>query len=774
MPLTIPRLDDRQYQDLLDEALARVPIHNREWTNFNESDPGVTIVELFAFLTENLLYRSNQIPERNRRKFLLLLGVPLKPASSARGIVAFTNERGPLQVLTLNDGLEVRAGQVPFRTELGLDVLPIESRMYYKRVLANPSDKLKKYYEQLYESFRGQPPVKEVTLYETVAFESDGTTGIDLGKDTVDGSLWIALLVREADKQIDDDSHKIVREAIGGKTMNIGIMPSLSVDAKQLKPGGKPPVADTALLEFKIPSIPASGGLPTDLFKRIPQYRPLEARSTVDVLTEPGIVQVTLPSASELTLWNNIDPLESGAGDFPPALEDSTLEKRLITWIRIQANASADAKLLWAGINAICVNQRNHVANESLPPGTGQPDQSATLSRTPVIPGSVSLTMVTAEGVSEKWEEIDDLLCAGSEVPVEDMRQSPGRQQTPGKPTKVFIVDRESGVIQFGDGIRGARPPYNAVIRVDYDYGVGRAGNVGPRSINAAQSLPAGLKVANLLPTWGGAEAETVSEGEKQITRYLQHRDRLVSLDDFATITRRTPGADIGRVEVIPAYNPQLRQNEPGDAPGAVTVMVIPKYDARQPDAPIPDRLFLDAVCNYLEPRRLVTTEVFIRGPKYKPIWISIGINVVAGASVAQVRESVKKALLRYLSPLPQKEDASSTSQSQTQTIRSSGWPLRKSVVDIELLAEANRVDGVLSVNNVLLAEGAGAAVSEIKVAGLELPQVAGLSVTTGDAADLDRFRGLVAAVSTGAAAGTTETAAPGFVSVPIIPKGCI
>src|SRR5215475_6370970 len=115
MPLQIPTIDDRRYPELLDEALRRIPVHNPEWTNFNASDPGVTLIELFAFLTENLLYRSNQIPERNRRKFLSLLGVPLQPASSARGLVTFTNERGPLQTITLNDDLEVHAGQVPFR-----------------------------------------------------------------------------------------------------------------------------------------------------------------------------------------------------------------------------------------------------------------------------------------------------------------------------------------------------------------------------------------------------------------------------------------------------------------------------------------------------------------------------------------------------------------------------------------------------------------------------------------------------------------------------------
>ncbi len=66
MPLTLPVLDSRRYQDLLDEALARIPVHTPEWTNFNKSDPGVTILSVMAFLTESILYRANQIPERNR------------------------------------------------------------------------------------------------------------------------------------------------------------------------------------------------------------------------------------------------------------------------------------------------------------------------------------------------------------------------------------------------------------------------------------------------------------------------------------------------------------------------------------------------------------------------------------------------------------------------------------------------------------------------------------------------------------------------------------
>src|SRR5262245_30235251 len=136
MPLALPVIDDLRYQKLVEEALARVPVHTPEWTNFNDSDPGVTLVQLFAFLTETLLYRANQIPERNRIKFLQLLGMPLAPGSAARGLSTISNERGPATTQTLAFDLEVRAGAISFRTDRGLAVLPVETRVFFKRPMA--------------------------------------------------------------------------------------------------------------------------------------------------------------------------------------------------------------------------------------------------------------------------------------------------------------------------------------------------------------------------------------------------------------------------------------------------------------------------------------------------------------------------------------------------------------------------------------------------------------------------------------------------------------
>jgi hypothetical protein len=618
MPLQIPTIDDRRYQDLVTEALARIPIHNPEWTNFNKSDPGVTLIELFAFLTENLLYRANQIPERNRRKFLQLLGVPLQPSSSAIGLVAFTNDRGPLETITLNGGIEVRAGQIPFRTDQGLDVLPIEAVAYFKQKDTPQDAAVTEYYKQLYASYKLSPGAEpNIQLYRTVPLEGREGSEVSISEDTSDHSLWIALLTRANDKPAGDtetDKEKLrdtVREKIAGKTISLGVVPAMDESGQHLAPGGAANAEAEALLNFSIPNAP--NGLLAD--DRIPKYKPVVPNVRGNVLESPGVVDLTLPSKDELKIWTNLDPLEQGVQQFPPSLEDSKLQSRIVTWIRIEASAAVRTRIVWVGINTVSVQQRAHITSELLPDGTGAPDQVVTLSRKPVVPKSVRLIVSSPTGETGQWGEIDDLLSAGPEVQVTDPKLPPGAKPRTDLPVEVFVVDAEAGQIKFGDGFRGKRPPAGAKLRVSYDYGVGSAGNVGPGSISTSPALPAGIKVANPVRTWNGTEAETVTEGKKQIARYLQHRDRLVNAGDFETITLRTPGVDIGRVEVMPAFNPDLAPNTPGDAPGAVTLMLIPRSDPKQPDAPVPDDVFLNTVCRYLDPRRLVTTELFLRGP---------------------------------------------------------------------------------------------------------------------------------------------------------------
>ena len=89
MALPVPNLDDRRFQDLVDDAKRLVQQRCPEWTDHNVSDPGVTLIELFAWMTDQLLYRLNRVPDRHYVKFLELIGVTLFPPTAARTDVTF-------------------------------------------------------------------------------------------------------------------------------------------------------------------------------------------------------------------------------------------------------------------------------------------------------------------------------------------------------------------------------------------------------------------------------------------------------------------------------------------------------------------------------------------------------------------------------------------------------------------------------------------------------------------------------------------------------------
>ena len=89
MPLPAPNLDDRKFQDIVDEAKRLIPRYCPEWTNHNVADPGVALIELFAWMSEMVLYRVNQVPERLYVHFLNLVGIEPFPPSVARVDLTF-------------------------------------------------------------------------------------------------------------------------------------------------------------------------------------------------------------------------------------------------------------------------------------------------------------------------------------------------------------------------------------------------------------------------------------------------------------------------------------------------------------------------------------------------------------------------------------------------------------------------------------------------------------------------------------------------------------
>ena len=90
-----PSLDDRTFDDIVDEAIRLIPQYCPEWNNYNPADPGIALIELFAWMTEMMLYRLNRVPERNLLTFLELMGIEPTPPRPAQTVLTFTlNDKG--------------------------------------------------------------------------------------------------------------------------------------------------------------------------------------------------------------------------------------------------------------------------------------------------------------------------------------------------------------------------------------------------------------------------------------------------------------------------------------------------------------------------------------------------------------------------------------------------------------------------------------------------------------------------------------------------------
>jgi len=130
MALPVPSLDDRRFQDLVDDAKRLVQQRCPEWTDHNVSDPGVTLIETFAWMTDQVLYRLNRVPDRNYVKFLELIGVRLYPPTAARVPITFWLSGLHPEKLTIKAGTQVATLRtetdeaIAFTTIADLPIIP--------------------------------------------------------------------------------------------------------------------------------------------------------------------------------------------------------------------------------------------------------------------------------------------------------------------------------------------------------------------------------------------------------------------------------------------------------------------------------------------------------------------------------------------------------------------------------------------------------------------------------------------------------------------------
>ncbi len=692
--LEAPKLDDRGYDELRRELLRRIPMHSPTWTDHNPGDPGITLLELFAWLTDNLLYRLNRVPDKALVQFLNLLDVPLRQATPAQVLLRFSLRSGLteprlLDYMPTRPRTVVSAGSVEFQVVDEVDVLPIEGLPMIKRrqtheeesALQGRNDMVKLLQQTVQDLPLVQP--EDLVTYRTFLLpEPEGNTlppSTSLGT-AVDQALWLALLAPAP--PAGEEENEALRRGIAGRTLCVGVQvddelcgatdhhrcPDIGSDFPDSPPPQHPIVWQIATGEYR-------GGERTlhDL-----RYDPLVIRKDgTDGLTRSGVVQLELPGEGMFGHWRR-DELEDeqlmGAGDLPPLLPEEQQEQRVLTWVRCfkPPDSTVYPRVRWIGINAVRAEQAVSAPPEILGRGNGIVGQEFRLSNAPVLPEGL-FVQVQQGGEWVAWR-----------------RQESFAESWPDDPH--YVLEPQSGVIRFGDGRNGRALQLGELVRVEsYRHGGGAQGNIAAGSINRVVRTPGdvpGINVTNDLPASGGKDDETPDAARARIPKVLRHRDRAVAVQDFQDIALETPRVHVGRTEVLPRHKPHERVN---GVPGVVTLIVVPAYDPLNPDEPMPDREMLRRVCEYLEPRRLVTTELYVTAPEYVPIWVSVAVEVEEGYGIGTVGRWVDLAVRQYFAPLAPYGP------------RGGGWPFGRDVRKNDIEAAALRVEGVRVVTDVVL-----------------------------------------------------------------------
>lgn len=616
MPLDsyIPVIDNRQYDDIVAEARTRIERYTPEWTDVNDNEPGMTLVQLFAWMTELLIYRLGQVPELNYLKFLELIGIELNPAA-------------------------------PATAEITFPVVPTISAPY---VIV-----------PLHTQVSGQ--------------SSDGTTPVVFETERALYALTAALTaVLVFDGYVFSDATN------ANQTLQPGFQPfgptPLPGSAFMLgfQFAGPFPQVEVSLAVFTSssqPSVPMSNcGLPdTQVFPSAQlaweywsgtEWDPLTLLKDETVaLQRTGHVYLKTPTAG------NMQP-----GMFGPITTP-------LFWIRARITGGSyeqPPQILAIRTNTVTATQAQTVQAEVLGGSDGSPNQTFTLVNTPVLAGTLQLQVNETGQVFEDWSEVTDFFGSDSNA-------------------QVYVLDRSTGAIRFGDGTNGAIPLANVdnatgnIVAQSYRYGGGRQGNVPAGALNALQTSVPGIddsNVTNLFPASGGSDEETLDDAKQRAPQALKTRCRAVTADDFQTLAQQT--ANIKRAFTIPLANPAF----PGvTVPGSITVIVVPNT----PDpAPMPNAATLRTVCAYLNQRRLLTCELYVVPPTYQKVQIQASIIANNSADLAEVTVAVNSALLKYLHPLTGGSDGL-------------GWPFGGTIYYSALFQQIFSVNGVQTVETMII-----------------------------------------------------------------------
>lgn len=634
MPLQLPTLDDRSYEQILAELRTRIARYTPEWrpvwNDMNHSDPGITLAQLFAWLSEMLIFRMNRVPELAQVKFLQLLGIELLPAQPARVELSFAVARDwPEPYVDVPARTQVSASSdgppLVFETERPLravacalkSVQAYDGAQYDDRSAAND------------------------------AAQADGAGFAPFGDAPREGAaLVLGLGFPETHPSVD---------RFPGLTLDLAFFRAEPAGAARIQQCG--PGAMRAYSPARLQWEGWNGE----------RWTPLDALADETfAFTQSGHVLVRVPADNRLAR-HHVGAYEENdaAGDPQPAL----------FWLRarlVRSQYERAPQLLAVRTNTVPALQAQSVEAEILGGANGRRNQRFRLANAPVIRDSLRLEIDDGTG-ARVWEAKDDLLGSGPE-------------------DEHVAVNWASGELRFGDGENGDVPVANPdnpdanVVAVHYRYGGGSRGNVAAGAVKNLLTPLAGLDAGsthNLFAAAAGGDEERFEEAQRRAQRALRARERAVTVEDYRHLLEQL--AAVRRAEVLALAHPEFPNVK---VPGAITVIVVP--DSPSP-TPAPSDALLRAVCEYLDERRLLTTELFVVGPRYIPVSARIQVVAADGADPGEVKLAVEATLEKYLHPLHGGDDGE-------------GWPFGGALRHSKVMRQMLTAPGVDSVPLLVLA----------------------------------------------------------------------
>jgi predicted phage baseplate assembly protein len=407
MPLAanLPVIDNRQFDDLVTEAQTRIPLYTQEWTDFNPGDAGFALVELFAWMTELLIYRLNQVPDLNYIKFLELIGIELEPAQPAHTVLLF-----PVQ-----NAFAVPTVAVPARTQVAAAATDGGTPIVFETTV--PITALTAALEKV-QSFDG------FNYNDDTAENTDLTTGYAPfgGLAKPDSALLLGLTANLAIPP--------------GSQISLAVWPTVSSGAPPPTPcgGGASAVFAPATIAWEY-----WDGVSWQALKTF--------KDETLAFTRFGFVVVAAPAK----------------GRWAAATIGAATDKPRF-WLRahlVQSAYEAPPSLRGVRINAAPAIAAQTVTGEVLGGSAGTPNQIFTLSSTPVLAGSLVLQVDEGQRLAT-WTEVEDFFGAAPNEKVYVLDQTTGQitfgDGTNGQIPLANLASPQTNIVaqiyQFGGGAR--------------------------------------------------------------------------------------------------------------------------------------------------------------------------------------------------------------------------------------------------------------------------------------------------------------------------------